>query len=99
MKGFPKHINTKKDVYKLMDLYPERMKKILQNGIDGYKNWVTTGYYDTESECKEDDTHTYSVEETEEGGTVYIQKEWKVVPKNFLDRIGLSVEEAEKLLI
>lgn len=98
MKEFPKHINTKKDVYKLKDIYPRRIKKYLQNAINGYKNWIVTDHYETESQCIKDNTHTYTSYQNEEGEIMYIQKEWRVVPGNILDRLGINIIEANELI-
>lgn len=96
MKGFPKFINNKKDIYNLKEIYPSKIKSILQEAVKNYYGWVTKGKLDTLEEGITNDTHqvkTITVDEQEE----YYQEEWGIIPKNFLDRIGMDINEAEEI--
>jgi hypothetical protein len=97
MRKFPKFINTKQDVYNLLQLYPEKMKAMLKTAIETHKDWVDVAFYDTEAECIKDETHDW-VEHEIDSKKYYVQKEFKPVPKNFLDRIGMSIEEAKGIV-
>lgn len=97
MKNFPKYINTKQDILNLLHLFPREAKVYLKNCISGYKNWVPICEYNEKEECKEDSTHDF-IEQEQDGKVKYIQREFKVVPGNDLDRLGISLEEAERLI-
>ena len=97
MRNFPKHINTKQDIMNLLKTHPEKIKAYLQNCIDGYRNFVPVSSHENEAECIEDEMHDYVATE-EEGVAKYIQREYKVVPGNSLDRLGITPEEATSLI-
>lgn len=98
MRNFPKNINTRQDVINLLSLYPEETKAYLKRCIDGYKNFIPVSEHENRDECIKDETHDYI--ETESNGAVkYIQREFKVVPGNDLDRLGITIEEAKQLLL
>ena len=96
MKGFPKFINNKKDIYNLQSDFPNKIKILLEEAINNYYGWVVKNKLENKSDGIEDKTHrikTIIVDEQEE----YYQEEWGIIPKNFLDRIGMSLEEAEEI--
>ena len=97
MRKFPKHINTRQDIENLLVLFPDKTKAYLQGCIDGRENFVPIAHYDTEAECISDETHDYVVSEGMDGVS-YTQREYKVVPGNELDRLGISVEEAREYI-
>lgn len=97
MKGFPKIFNTKQDVLNCLPMFPEKTKAFLQNSLNGYRDWVATGSFETEAECVKDETHDYIVQESEEDN-VYIQKEYMIVPGNIIDRLGFTEEEINNIL-
>ena len=97
MQNFPKFINTKADILNLIKIFPEKTKTYLQNCIDGYKNFIPVAEYNNEEDCIKDDTHDYVATESE-GIVKYIQREFKVVPGNDLDRLSITIEEAKSLI-
>ncbi len=97
MKGFPKIFNTKQDVLNCLRMFPEKTKAFLQYSLNGYKDWVATGSFETEAECIKDETHDYIVQEGKEGN-MYIQREYMIVPGNMLDRLGFTEEEINNIL-
>jgi len=97
MKGFPKIFNTKQDVINCLPMFPEKTKAFLQNSLNGYRDWVVTGSFETEAECIKDETHDYIIQESEEGN-IYIQREYMIVPGNIIDRLGFTEEEVNQIL-
>ena len=97
MRRFPKNFNTKEDIYNSLDMFPEKTKAILQNAVDNYEGWVAIAQYDEESECIQDDTHDYLIQENE-GVTVYIQREFMPIPGNMIDRLGFTLNEVQGLI-
>lgn len=98
MKGFPKVFNTKQDVMNCLPVFPEKTKAFLQNSLNGYRDWVSTGSFETEAECVKDETHDYIVQENEEEN-VYVQTEYMIVPGNIIDRLGFTEEEVKEILL
>lgn len=78
-------------------MFPEKTKAFLRNSLNGYKDWVATGSFETEAECIKDETHDYIIQEGEEGN-MYIQREYIIVPGNMLDRLGFTEEEINNIL-
>lgn len=99
MRGFPKKINTKQDVYNLKDQYPDDVREYLQVALDHREGFVVTSKLDSRADGIEDDTHRIRTE-TDESGTEneWYQETWGILPGNTLDRIGMTVEEAERLI-
>ena len=98
MNGFPKYIATKNDVLNLLNTYPEKTKKLLQNTIDGNEGWVVVSHHTDSGECIVDETHEMLIETDVSGEVSYIQREWKVIPGGDLERWNMTVEEAENLI-
>jgi len=98
MKGYPKHINTKKDVLEALEIDAERTRAYLQAAIDGREGWHVTAHLDSEAEGVTDDTHRVVDKSDEESTADWYQEEWGPLPGNFLDRIGMTVAEAEELI-
>jgi hypothetical protein len=97
MKGYPKHIATKMDLQVAMEINAERTKSFIRRAIDGRNGWVVTGSLDNESDGVTDDTHRVIDHASEEGEHDWYQEEWGTLPGNTLDRLGITVAEAEKL--
>jgi hypothetical protein len=97
MRGYPKHIATKKDLQVAMEINQERTKAFVRRAIDGRDGWVVTGRLDNESDGITDDTHRVVDRSSEEGENDWYQEEWGPLPGNTLDRLGITVAEAEKL--
>jgi hypothetical protein len=99
MKGYPKHINTRQDVENAMAIDPDRTRAYLQRAIDGREGWVITGHLDAEADGVTDDTHRVKDQgDAEEGTHDWYQEEWKPLPGNTLDRLGISVAEAQAMI-
>lgn len=98
MKGFPKNINSKQDVYNVKDQYPEETKAFLQTAIESREGWVQSGKLRSRSDGVENETERIVAVTDENGDDVeWYQETWGVLPGNILDRIGLTVEEAQTL--
>ena len=97
MRKFPKHINSKQDIINLLELYPIKTKAYLQNCINGYKGLSPICEYDKESDCITDDTHDF-IKTEEDGIEKFIQREYKIIEGNDLDRLGITLEEAEAMV-
>ena len=95
MKGFPKFINTRKDVENLLQLYPERTKKYLQNALAEYEGWVSIVSQDNKEGLVEDKLNKIIELEGEDGVITFVQQKYMVVPGITLDRLGITKEEAE----
>jgi len=98
MKGYPKHIATQKDLQVAMEINAERTKSFIRRAIDARTGWVVTGSLDNESDGVTDDTHRVLDQASEEGEHDWYQEEWGPIPGGTLDRLGLSVEEAEEII-
>jgi len=98
MKGYPKHYNTREDVMVALEIDPVRAKAFLQDGIDHRDGWYITGPLASEAEGLEDDTHRVIDQSDIESPADWYQQEYGPLPGNILDRLGISVEEAEELL-
>ena len=97
MRGYPKHLNTKQDVLNAMHVNEARTKAWLQSAIDFREGWVTTKAIESVSEGVEDSTHRVRTIVEEDMTTIY-QEQWGPIPGNALDRVGMTVAEAKKLL-
>jgi hypothetical protein len=98
MRGFPKHINTKEDVYTALDIDSDRTKVLLQAAIDGREGWHVTASLESEGDGSTDSTHRVVDKSDEESVADWYQEEWGPLPGNMLDRIGMSVSEAEGII-
>ena len=98
MRNFPKHINTRQDVINLLSLYPEETKAYLKRCIEGYKNFIPVSEHKSQKECIKDENHDY-IQTESDGAVKYIQREFKIVPGNDLDRLGITIEDAKYLLL
>ena len=94
MKGYPKHIATKNDLMIALNINPQRTKALLQNAIDGREGWYTVG--PVVGEGIVDNTHRVK-DYGEESPDLY-QEQFGPIPGNFLDRLNMSVEEAQAII-
>ena len=98
MKGYPKHFNTKEDVMNAKEIDPQRTNALLRAAIDGREGWYVTGPLAAETDGITDDTHRVVDHGDKERGEDWYQEQWGPLPGNQLDRLGISVEEAEKII-
>lgn len=99
MKGYPKHMNTKKDVINAMELSPKRTAALLRRAIAGREGWYTVARLENQEDGVVDDTHrVVDMGDEDEGVQEWYQQEWGPLPGNKLDRLGLSVTEADELI-
>jgi len=94
MKGFPKHINTKRDVEILLDMYHTETKEFLQKCLEESENWVNPVKLADNEVGIEDIAHCVRIEEN---GERY-QLTWGFDPGCTLARLGISVAEAEAMI-
>ena len=57
MKNFPRHINNKHDITRLLVDYPEETKAYLQNVLDNKDQWLMTSKLEDGDAGITDDTH------------------------------------------
>lgn len=98
MRGYPKHVNTRQDVENAMQIDPLRTREYLQRAIDNREGWVVTGKIEAEADGVVDDTHRVIDQGDEERGPDWYQQEWRPLPGNLLDRLGITVAEAEAII-
>lgn len=98
MKGYPKHINTKKDVLNAKEIDPQRTDAFLRAAIDGRDGWHVTGPLSVEADGVTDDTHRVVDHGDPDRGEDWYQEEWGPLPGNILDRLSLTVSEAETII-
>lgn len=98
MRGFPKHINTKQDIENLLRDYPEKTKQWLKKAAKDYEGWVTEKKLEKIEDAKTDKSTRVKTITTEDGKEELYQEKWTVQPGNKLMRIGMTKEEAEKLI-
>ena len=96
MRGYPTHINTRRDLEHAMAIDPARTKSLIQKWLDSREGWHTTAALSAEADGVTDETHRV-VDQGDETSEWY-QQEWGALPNNMLDRIGLSKSEAEAML-
>lgn len=94
MRGFPKHINTRRDVEILLATYPSEMKDFLQQCIDESENWINPVKLSDGEIGIEDATHAVRIDEN---GERY-QLTWGFDPGCKLARLGITVSEAEAMI-
>ncbi len=94
MKGFPRHINTRRDVEILIDIYPEETKSFLQKCIEDSQNWINPVKLSDGDTGIEDATHCVRIDEN---GERY-QLTWGFDPGCKLARLGITVSEAEAMI-
>lgn len=94
MRGFPKHINTRRDVEILLNTHPAEMKAFLQKCIEESENWINPVKLADGEAGIEDATHCIRIEEN---GERY-QLEWGFDPGCKLARLGITTEEAEAMI-
>jgi hypothetical protein len=98
MRGYPKHCNTKEDILIALDIDPQRAKAFLKDAIDHRKGWYVTGPLESEAEGFTDETHRVIDQSDEESPADWYQEEYGPIPGNLVDRLGLSIQEAETLI-
>ena len=98
MKGYPKHFNTVEDVLNSKKIDPQRTKEVLRAVIDGREGWYVTAPLSVEADGITNDVYRVINQGDEERGEDWYQQYWGSLPGNMLNRIGLSVDEAEKII-
>jgi len=98
MRGYPKHCNTKKDVLIALEVDPVRAKAFLQDATNHRDGWHVVGNIDTETDGIIDDTHRVVDQSDDESSADWYQEEYGPLPGNLLDRIGITVSEAEEYI-
>jgi hypothetical protein len=94
LRGFPKHINTRRDVEILLTTHPAETKAFLQKCIEESENWINPVKLADGETGIEDATHCIRIEET---GERY-QLTWGFDHGCKLARLGISVAEAEAMI-
>ena len=94
MKGFPKHINTRRDVEILLDMYPTETKEFLQKCLEESENWINPVKLAEGEQGIEDATHCVRLDEN---GERY-QLTWGFDLGCKLARLGITIEEAEGMI-
>jgi len=97
MRGYPKHINTRRDLDVAMSIDAERTRAMLRRALDAREGWRTVAPLASESDGITDDTHRVVDQGDEETGPQWYQQEWGPLPGNMIDRLGLTVAEAEEM--
>ena len=97
MKGYPAHFATVHDVNVAMKMDAERTKERLRELIDGARGWYVTGSLAKAADGVTDTTHR-TVDQGQDGGHDWYQQEYGPLPRNGLERIGLTIEAAEALV-
>ena len=94
LRGFPKHINTRRDVEILLTTHPAETKAFLQKCIEESENWINPVKLADGETGIEDATHCVRIDEN---GERY-QLTWGFDPGCKLARLGISVAEAEAMI-
>lgn len=98
MKGFPKHINSKKDLYNLKNLYPEQVKKWVQEHQDGREGWYTVRQVESKDAVKTSDTVRVKEVRLENDLTEFYEERYGPIPGNRLHALNIAPDEAERLM-
>jgi hypothetical protein len=100
MRGFPKHLNTRYDVEHCLEYYPEETKAFLTQKLAEVKKWQATSKLASAAVGVTDETHKVVDVKDQSGKEVKerYQYEYKDDPNCELFRLGLTVEEVEKML-
>lgn len=99
MRGYPKHINTRRDLDEALRIDDARAKAWLREALENREGWRVAARLDDPEDGVEDEMHRIVAVDPEDGGvTEHYQEDWGPLPGNALARIGLTVEEAEALL-
>lgn len=100
MKGFPKHLNSKKDYLYIRahfdrELWLPEYQKLLDSRFD----WFFVEDLESKEQGIEDDTHKIvETTDTETQTTKYAQYEYRENPTAKIFRIGFTVAEVEELM-
>ncbi len=97
MKGFPKHINTKDDLYILKTDFPNEVKTFVTNLIESSNEWLMTSILVDTDPGITDATHKIVID-TFEGKTTRYQYEYKLDPNAYIFRLGLTLDEAKTFI-
>jgi hypothetical protein len=97
MKGFPKHINSKKDLFKLKPLYPEKIKKWMQDQLDNREGWYIVKQVESKDAVKTSETVRAREVKTDDITETY-EEQYGPIPGNAIDRFGLTDEDIAKLV-
>jgi hypothetical protein len=101
MRGFPKKIATKQDVENLAanPKYATQVKAHIQTLLDERYGWVVTGKLaDAKSGTIKEGFKIVEVVDEISKAVKYYQAEWKTEPGCGLNRLGLTVADAEKIV-
>lgn len=98
MRGYPKHIATRADLMVAMKIDPARTRSLLQRALDGREGWITTGPLKKQAAGTVDDTHRVIDQGNPLDGEQWYQQEWGVLPGNLIDRLGISVADAQAII-
>lgn len=100
MRGFPKRINTKQDVYNLLEIYPKETKAYLSDLITtkALNYWIPTGSVDSIEAGITDETHKVMESNNVDGTTSYTQYEYVSNPDAFIYRLGFTLTEVEDII-
>lgn len=99
MKGFPEHLNTKKDYEYIRNHFPEsQWRPVFQALLDEKDKWMMAKKLAADAVGVTDKTHKVVENETAEGVERY-QYEYKEDPNCKLLRLGFAVKEIERILI
>ena len=98
MKGFPKSINTRKDVLNLLPIYPEETRLFLETALASSTGWFTTGRIDSVKDGIEDEKHGIINITTSDGQEEFYQEEFGALPNSTLKRLGMTIDDAEELM-
>jgi len=98
MKGYPNHINTEEDVYTALEIDKKRTQDLVQRILDTREGWYVTASLESEGDGITDETHRVVDKSDDESSSDWYQEEWGPLPGNTLERIGMSVTEAEEII-
>lgn len=74
MRGYPKHVNTRRDLEIAFELDPVRARGWVEAIIDTATGWHTTGHLADQSDGVTDDTHRVVDTEMPSAGLTGIKK-------------------------
>lgn len=92
MKGFPKHINSKRDVDNLLRDYPEKTKAWLKKHMESREGWHTVRKVESKADVRE--TKSVRVKTvTLDDKTELYEEHYGPIPGNAIDMLGLGTED------
>lgn len=97
MRGYPKHIATRRDLEIALATDRQRAQALLQSALDMREGWHTVGPLSAEDDGVTSERHRVVDYGDAETGPHWYQEEWGPLPGNLIDRLGMSVDDAEEL--